>query len=29
MLPLALRQSYNLMMTGRPGLVNLDVPFNL
>ena len=29
MLPLALRQSYNLMMTGRPGPVNLDVPFNL
>ena len=29
MLPLALRQSFNLMMTGRPGPVNLDVPFNL
>ena len=29
MLPLALRQSYNLMLTGRPGPVNLDVPFNL
>ena len=29
MLPLALRQSYNLMLTGRPGPVNLDVPFNV
>jgi acetolactate synthase-1/2/3 large subunit len=29
MLPLALRQSYNLMLSGRPGPVNLDVPFNL
>jgi len=29
MLPLALRQSFNMMMTGRPGPVNLDVPFNL
>ena len=29
MLPLALRQSYNLMLTGRPRPVNLDVPFNL
>lgn len=29
MLPLALRQSFNLMQTGRPGPVNLDVPFNL
>ena len=29
MLPLALRQSFNLMLTGRPGPVNLDVPFNL
>jgi len=29
MLPLALRQSYNLMLTGRPAPVNLDVPFNL
>ena len=24
-----LRQSYNLMLSGRPGPVNLDVPFNL
>src|SRR5207344_3336572 len=29
MLPLALRQSYNLMLSGRPGPVNLDVPFNV
>jgi len=29
MLPLALRQSWNLMLAGRPGPVNLDVPFNL
>ena len=29
MLPLALRQSYNLMLSGRPGPVNLDVPLNL
>jgi acetolactate synthase I/II/III large subunit len=29
MLPLALRQSFNLMLSGRPGPVNLDVPFNL
>jgi len=29
MLPLALRQSYNMMLTGRPAPVNLDVPFNL
>lgn len=29
MLPLALRQSYNLMLTGRPAPVNLDVPFDL
>jgi acetolactate synthase-1/2/3 large subunit len=29
MLPLALRQSYNLMLTGRPGPVNLDVPFDV
>jgi thiamine pyrophosphate-dependent acetolactate synthase large subunit-like protein len=28
MLPLALRQSYNLMLSGRPGPVNLDVPFD-
>src|SRR5581483_6583299 len=29
MLPLALRQSYNLLLAGRPRPVNLDVPFNL
>jgi acetolactate synthase-1/2/3 large subunit len=29
MLPLALRQATNLMTTGRPGPVNLDVPYNL
>ena len=29
MLPLALRQSFNLMLSGRPGPVNLDVPFNV
>ncbi len=29
MLPLALRQATNLMVTGRPGPVNLDVPYNL
>jgi acetolactate synthase-1/2/3 large subunit len=29
MLPLALRQSFNMMLTGRPAPVNLDVPFNL
>jgi acetolactate synthase-1/2/3 large subunit len=29
MLPLALRQSMNLMTTGRPGPVNIDVPYNV
>jgi acetolactate synthase-1/2/3 large subunit len=29
MLPLALRQATSTMITGRPGPVNLDVPFNL
>ena len=29
MLPLALRQSYDVMLGGRPGPVLLDVPFNL
>lgn len=29
MLPLALRQATSLMTTGRPGPVNLDVPYNL
>jgi acetolactate synthase-1/2/3 large subunit len=29
MLPLALRQSFDTMLTGRPGPVNLDVPYNL
>ncbi len=29
MLPLALRQATDTMLTGRPGPVNLDVPFNL
>lgn len=29
MLPLALRQATNLMTSGRPGPVNLDVPYNL
>ncbi len=29
MLPLALRQSTETMLSGRPGPVNLDVPFNL
>jgi acetolactate synthase I/II/III large subunit len=29
MLPLALRQSMTEMLSGRPGPVNLDVPFNL
>lgn len=29
MLPLALRQSFTLMTTGRPGPVHLDVPYNL
>ena len=29
MLPLALRQAFNTMLQGRPGPVNLDIPFNL
>jgi acetolactate synthase-1/2/3 large subunit len=29
MLPLALRQAFNLMTTGRPGPVQLDVPLNV
>lgn len=29
MLPLALRQATSTMLTGRPGPVNVDVPFNL
>lgn len=29
MLPLALRQATNLLTAGRPGPVNLDVPYNL
>lgn len=29
MLPLALRQAFATMLTGRPGPVNLDVPFDL
>ncbi|MSQ48920.1 MAG: thiamine pyrophosphate-binding protein [Betaproteobacteria bacterium] len=29
MLPLALRQSFDTMLTGRPGPVNLDVPYNV
>jgi acetolactate synthase-1/2/3 large subunit len=29
MLPLALRQAFQTMLSGRPGPVNLDVPFNL
>ncbi len=29
MLPLMMRQSFNLMTTGRPGPVHLDVPFNV
>ncbi len=29
MLPLALRQSMNLMMSGRPGPVHLDVPYDV
>jgi len=29
MLPLALRQSFDTMVTGRPGPVNLDIPYNL
>ncbi len=29
MLPLALRQSFDAMVTGRPGPVNLDIPYNV
>ena len=29
MLPLALRQAATTMLTGRPGPVNIDIPFNL
>src|SRR5690606_3831834 len=29
MLPLALRQAMDTMVTGRPGPVNLDIPYNL
>src|SRR3954470_15831212 len=29
MLPLALRQAFDTMVTGRPGPVNIDVPYNL
>src|SRR5262245_54421534 len=29
MLPLALRQAFDTMLTGRPGPVNLDVPYNV
>jgi acetolactate synthase-1/2/3 large subunit len=29
MLPLALRQAFDTMATGRPGPVNLDVPYNV
>lgn len=29
MLPLALRQGFNTMLTGRPGPVNLDIPYNV
>ncbi|HMN70336.1 MAG TPA: thiamine pyrophosphate-binding protein [Rhodoblastus sp.] len=29
MLPLALRQAYDTMLTGRPGPVNLDIPYNV
>ena len=29
MLPLALRQATATMLNGRPGPVNIDVPFNL
>lgn len=29
MLPLALRQAFNTMVTGRPGPVNLDIPYNV
>jgi len=29
MLPLALRQSFDTMLTGRPGPVNMDIPYNV
>jgi acetolactate synthase-1/2/3 large subunit len=29
MLPLALRQAFDAMVTGRPGPVNIDVPYNV
>lgn len=29
MLPLALRQAFDTMLTGRPGPVNLDIPYNV
>ncbi len=29
MLPLALRQSFDTMLTGRPGPVNIDIPYNV
>lgn len=29
MLPLALRQSWSTMLSGRPGPVNMDIPFNV
>jgi acetolactate synthase-1/2/3 large subunit len=29
MLPLALRQGFDTMLTGRPGPVNIDIPYNL
>src|ERR1700733_5628179 len=29
MLPLALRQGFDTMLTGRPGPVNLDIPYNV
>jgi acetolactate synthase-1/2/3 large subunit len=29
MLPLALRQSFDTMVTGRPGPVNMDIPYNV
>jgi len=29
MLPLAMRQSFDTMLTGRPGPVNIDIPYNV
>ena len=29
MVPLAVRQAWDLMLSGRPGPVNLDVPLNV